>query len=76
MSWSYRVMQHTEPSGDVWYGMHEYYVLDDGEVLWTDAETPIGDSVDDLRNGLQLMLGDLDEYPVLNYETGEVIDKP
>ncbi len=39
--WNHRIMRHTEENGVVWYGLHEVYYFEGGEVNWTDdAITP------------------------------------
>jgi len=61
-------MKHETDKGQ-WYGIHEYYPSLDGKAGWTkntigiDAET-----VDELRDMLWLILGDIDEYGVKDYE--------
>ena len=73
MGWSYRAMKHVDESGDVWYGMHEYFVLDEGPSWTDDHMRPMGESVEVLKGELQLMLADLERYPVLDYRTGEEV---
>ena len=66
--WHYQVMRHKSDNG-YWYGIHEYYPLPDGEAGWT--ENTIGldaETVDELREMLWLILKDIDEHGVKDYE--------
>ena len=68
-TWSYRIMRHAEPNGDVWYGMHEVYDMGDGEQLWTDDPVrPFGETVDELREDMELMLRDM-KRPIMDYSS-------
>ena len=38
MTWNHRVMKHVEPTGEVWFGIHEVHYDDAGNpVGWTEA---------------------------------------
>ena len=56
MSWNYRVVRHGE--GDrLWYGLHEVYYNDDGSICcWAPKADVVGESLKELRDGLDFML--------------------
>ncbi len=66
MGWNYRVMRHTTDPKGAWFAMHEVHYRDDSvddrtataaETGYTAAPAVVqGDSVDDLRETLLLML--------------------
>ena len=68
-SWEYRVVERvsSRPHMDdaIWYEIIEVYYDDEGKVVGsTDAVHPTGDSLEDLRQDLELMLRALDK-PVI-----------
>lgn len=67
-SWHYRVAYRDVDDGiggtERIYGMVEFY---DGLGAWTDFITPSGETIQELRNDLQMMLNDIthrDEEPL------------
>ena len=68
MSWNYRVMKRTYPTGDT-YGIYEVYYDDDG-ITRSWAEGVVGHecgSIEELRDDLEAQIGALGE-PVLDYD--------
>lgn len=65
-SWHYQVMRHAE-EGEEWYGVHEYYLMEDGPA-WTENPLISGDSVAELKEILLRMLSDIDKRGVIDYE--------
>ena len=72
--WHYQVMYHkyetpTAFTGEGYYAVHEQFVLDNGEVMWTDNPVELtGESIEDLKKALLLMLNDIDKHGVKDYE--------
>jgi hypothetical protein len=63
--WNYRVFK-AEVSGETYYDIHEVYYTDGKICQWTDrAMAPVGESLADIQNDLEMMLKALDE-PVLD----------
>jgi hypothetical protein len=64
--WNHRVLRHKEKSG-TWYGVHEVFYDDDNLPDFTteEAESVVGESVEELRQTLTWMLESLD-HPVLD----------
>jgi len=66
--WHYQVMKDTDEAGNVCYGIHEYFPLEDGH-LWTENPVDVtGDSIEDLKKSLMCMLHDIDKHGVIDYE--------
>lgn len=70
MSWNYRVVKG-ESKGEIYYNVREVYYEDDTDhiVGMTYGGTGIGNTVEELRSDLELMLRALDK-PVLDDTTG------
>lgn len=66
MTWNYRVVKKTYPSGDVFYGVHEvFYDADNSVFAFTDRPVPAqSETIAGLKKYLRLMLASLDK-PVL-----------
>ena len=65
MTWHYQLMKHTEPDGEVWYGVHEFY----GTNSYTANPVPItGDDVNDVKWMLENVLEEIEMYGVKDYE--------
>ena len=63
MKWHYAAKQFKEPNGDAYYGIVEVYP-DLGPNVHTANEITINaDSVDKLKEWLQLVIDDLNKYP-------------
>ena len=79
--WNHRVVRRVYASPaykEVSYQIHEaYYGLDDGDKpsITTDPTWPSGETIEELREELQMMLLAIDN-PVLDYETREEIKPP
>lgn len=71
--WHYQLMYHEydEPSSageNGYYAIHEYYELDDGDG-WTENPVEVtGNSIEDVKKSLMLMLNDIDNHGVKDYE--------
>lgn len=71
--WHYQLMYHRyeEPrpfEGKGYYAIHEYFVMDDGDV-WTDEPIEVtGESVEDVKKALLLMLKDIEKHGVKDYD--------
>ena len=62
-SWHYQLMKH-----DGYYAVHEFYPSDDGG-SWTEKPVDIsGDSVQDIKESIQMILKDIDKRGVKDYE--------
>ena len=76
--WHYQVMYHkyktpTAFTGEGYYAVHEKFVLEDGEVLWTENPVELtGESVEDLKKSLMLMLNDIDKHGVKTQRAAEL----
>ena len=71
-TWEYRVVEritsHPQIGEVVWHEIIEVYYDDDGKLDATsDKICPAGDTVEDLREDLELMLEALDK-PVVSYQ--------
>ncbi len=64
-TWNYRLLKHDEPTEkEVWYGLHEVYFEEDGEITtWTENPTIVGDSVEDVVREVRFILKDLMRFP-------------
>jgi len=67
--WHYQLMRHKNTvSGRDYYAIHEYYPLEDGDG-WTERPVFIdGDSVEEVKNVLMMMLEDIQKHGVKDYE--------
>jgi hypothetical protein len=70
--WHYQLMYHKHENpatfeGDGYYAIHEYYNMDDGDG-WTENPVELtGESVEDVKKSLLLMLNDIDKHGVKDY---------
>ena len=73
-TWNYRLMRR-DHSGDETLAVHEVFYDDDGKVEgWTEAPChPMGATPVGLLDDFQQMLEAFDA-PILDYETGKVVD--
>ena len=72
--WNHRVVRHSPEEGDIYYGIHEVYYDDEGNVLFL-TESPVevwGEDVDDLIKGYTNMSKAFDK-PVIDFNTREEI---
>ena len=66
--WHYQLMKHTAGETYVYYAIHEYYEMDEGDG-WTENPVDVtGDSIEDVKKALMLMLHDIDKHGVKDYE--------
>ena len=65
MTWHYQLMKHTEPDGEVWYGIHEFYVVNG---YTGNPESVMGHSKEDIKWMLLAMLADIEKHGVKDYE--------
>ena len=66
--WHYQLMRHKREGGYYYYAVHEYYPMEDG-AGWTEAPADVvGDSVEDVKNVLMMMLEDIEKHGVKDYE--------
>jgi len=49
-----------------YYGVHEYYEMEDGDG-WTETPMVTGNSIEDVKKALILMLKDIDKHGLKNY---------
>ena len=62
--WHYQLMKHSDGS----LAVHEYYTLEDGG-SWTEKPVDIsGDSVQDIKESIQMILNDINKHGVKDYE--------
>ena len=71
-TWSYRVVERiakrTHTDDAIWHEIVEIYYNDEGKIVGsTDAVSPAGDTVEDLRQDLELMLRATNK-PVISHE--------
>ena len=70
--WHYQLMYHKYDKPVLGeegaYAIHEYYNMDDGGG-WTENPVEVtGDSIEDVKKSLLLMLHDIDKHGVKDYE--------
>ena len=70
--WHYQLMYHKydEPQlgEEGYYAVHEYYEMDDGPGWTENPVTVDGNSVEDVKKMLLLILKDIDKHGVKDYE--------
>lgn len=76
MTWEYRVVKHI--CGDweslPWFTIYEVYHNGNDELSWTvKSKAPIGDSPDELRVDLKMMLRAFD-LPILEEKDGTLVE--
>ena len=64
MTWYYQLMKHTEPDGDVWYGVHEFYDVNGYTV---NPMTVMGGDKEEIKWMLEAMLEDIEKRGVKDY---------
>jgi hypothetical protein len=71
--WNYQLMYHKHENpntfeGEGYYAVHEYYRMEDGDG-WTEGPVEVtGESIEDVKKSLMLMLHDIDKHGVKGYE--------
>ena len=64
MSWHYQLIRHTEPDGEVWYGVHKNY-----SGSYTVEPVSIkSEDMDDIKWMLEHMREDIEKHGVKDYE--------
>ena len=73
--WNYRIFRHTK-DGEEWFAIHECYYDENNKVTgWTTRQIdPYGDSVEELKDVLEMMYEALDK-PVLEYDDESPTEK-
>lgn len=65
MSWHYQLVRHKDES----LGVYEYYTTQDGENYFTKNPISIvGDSIEEVKESIQMILNDIDRHGVKDYE--------
>lgn len=77
-TWGYRVVKHTPKvlpkESHVWFDICEVYCDRHGKLSWTvEGKAPIGDSPDELKDDLNMMLNACD-LPVLEEKDGTLLE--
>ena len=67
-TWHYQLMRHMTPEGEIYYAVHEYYHLEEGDGWTENPVTVDGESIDDIRKMLICILKDCDTHGVKDYE--------
>ena len=67
-TWHYQLMRHLTPEGEMYYAVHEYYLLEEGDGWTENPVTVDGESIDDIRKMLICILKDCDTHGVKDYE--------
>ena len=68
-TWHYQLMRHKNTiSGRDYYAIHEYYPSKDGDGWTEDPVFVDGDSVEEVKNVLMMMLEDIERHGVKDYE--------
>lgn len=67
-AWHYQLMRHMTDDGETYYAIHEYYPIEGGDG-WTERPVVVdGESVDEIKNVLMMMLEDIQKHGVKDYE--------
>ena len=70
--WNYQLMYHKYDKPvlgeEGYYAIHEYYNMDDGGGWTINPVEVTGDSIEDVKKSLLLMLQDIDKHGVKDYE--------
>jgi hypothetical protein len=71
-TWHYQLMRHKTPHlGDdegIYYAIHEYHEMKEGQAWSMDPVEVIGESVNDVIWSLKAMLHDIQRHGVKDYE--------
>lgn len=71
--WHYQLMYHKyeepdEIDGEGYYAIHEYHHMFDNDGWTVNPVTVSGESIEEVKEILTLMLNDIDRHGVKNYE--------
>lgn len=68
-TWNYRLMKHENDKGEVFYGVHEVYYDENGDIEgWSEESvSPVKESVDELKEELERMMMSF-EKEMLDYD--------
>ena len=59
MSWNYRIIYYDDDDVHPYYGLHEVFYSKKGKIkFWTKEPELVGESEDDIRDQLDMMLKD------------------
>ena len=59
MSWNYRIIYHDDDEVQPYYGLHEVFYTKKGKIkFWSKEPDVVGESEDDIREQLKMMLQD------------------
>ena len=65
MSWHYQLMKHKDGS----IALHEYYVSEEGEDMWTEKPVQIIEkNVKDIKKALKRIRRDIERHGVIEYD--------
>lgn len=68
MGWHYKPTKIVYPDGSETWEIREFYESDGGDGWTADAVSPFGESLEELRRTLQMMLADVDRRePLMLY---------
>tara|TARA_R110000803_G_scaffold111135_1_gene179564 strand:- start:208 stop:387 length:180 start_codon:yes stop_codon:yes gene_type:complete len=59
-------MKHTEPDGEVWYGVHENYYKSGGYTV--EPVRIMGEDIEDIKWVLETVLKDIEKHGVKDYD--------
>jgi hypothetical protein len=65
--WHYQLMKRNFDGVDN-YAIHEYYQLDHGDGWSNDPVSIDGESIEDVKKMLQMMLNDIEKHGVKDYD--------
>lgn len=66
--WHYQLMRHRDDDSEPFFAIHEYYPTEDGDG-WTESPVFVdGESVEEVKQVLQMMLEDIEKHGVKDYE--------
>ena len=66
--WHYQLMKHVDKSGEIWYGIHEYFNMNDDNA-WTEQPVRVsGETPEEVKKILGRMLRDIDRHGVKDYD--------
>ena len=74
MSWNYRIIYHDDDEHP-YYGLHEVFYTKKGKIKsWSLDADVVGDSVDDIKSSVKMMLKDIKNSSVLTHSDMNFFD--
>ena len=74
MSWNYRIIYHDDDEHP-YYGLHEVFYTKKGDIKsWSLDADVVGDSVNDLKSSVKMMLKDIKNSSVLTHSDMNFFD--